>query len=167
MKPVLKLLVLAGLWIAAAGSVQAHRYNAALTTIEHNPRSGSLEVIHRFYHHDLAGHLHALFGPSGGTDTTEGEARFRAYIEARFELRDTNGDPIVLSWIGTEYSGDFLTVYQEAPNTAPPGTLVIRNELMLELFTNQTNSVSVNLNGVKQNLIFDRNQPVRTLTTSP
>jgi hypothetical protein len=36
-----------------ASAVRAHGFHAAFTVIEHNPRTGSLEVLHRIFIQDL------------------------------------------------------------------------------------------------------------------
>ena len=103
------------------GPALAHQQKAALTEILFNPRTGNIEVAHRFILHDAE---HAIrktldIGDSlvGSPDT---QSAFANYVADRFALATSDGTALPLTLLGAEIEGGYLWVYQETP--APEGS---------------------------------------------
>ncbi|ACI97723.1 DUF6702 family protein [Rhodospirillum centenum] len=141
-------LALAGLGLAgvagAPGPVLAHRAKAALTTIAWNPRSGTLEVVHRLHAHDAEIALNRV-EKVAAPDLADLKTRaiLALYVEKNFALADAAGAPLALTLVGAEVEMDHVYVYQELALPAPPAELAVRDTIMLDVFSDQLNQVNI------------------------
>lgn len=134
--------------------VRAHRAKAALATIVWNERTGLLEVTHRLHAHDAQQALIDVAGsPRLGFDSVEARARLALYVEERFALTRSGGEPLPLHLVGAELEGDYVFVFQEAEVEEPPTDLEVRCVYLHDVFPGQINTVNGEFGG-----------PVRTIT---
>lgn len=149
-------------WLAAcvmavllASEALAHRQNTAVTEVLFNPRSGMIEVAHRFSLHDAE---EAVFDEAGARRdlavSSDAQAAFASYVASRFALGGTDGTAIELGTLGTEVEGAFLWVYQEGD--VPPGTteLRVRHAALQDVWPQQINQVNVKRGDVRKTLVF-------------
>jgi hypothetical protein len=153
MRIMLSLLLSAGL----AGPAWAHEMKTALTKVLFNPRSGNIEVMHRFYVHDAEHGVKQLFDK--GADLLNSEQSqhiFSQYVSEHFALQQLNGQPIALTLLGGQLDGRFFWVYQEA--TVPPDIrgLLIKHTALQDIWPAQINSVNVEGKGAIKSLNFSR-----------
>lgn len=137
-----------------AGQALAHKYYAAETRIDHNREAGTIEVVHRFFAHDVETALTLMTGSRvviGENDLRED--LIRELVEAEFSLTvDSRELPLV--WLGAELEGDFLRVYQEAALAGLPRELGVENSLLIEAFAEQINTVTVTFGAKPQSANF-------------
>ena len=152
--------------IAAAISASAHSYFAALTRIDYNARAGTLEVIHRLHHHDVAAFLTVQAGgePATGTerDVAEIERLLKPYLTAAFAL-EADGRLLPLTWLGIDVDGEELTAYLEAPLARAPAVLAITNRILVDAFPGQRNTVVVTVPGARASALFSADVERREL----
>ncbi|MGM0633913.1 MAG: DUF6702 family protein [Pseudomonadota bacterium] len=145
---------------------QAHQQKAALTQIQYNERSGMLEIMHRFYLHDAEHAVRRLLDPEADIIHDDRSRRqFAEYVTQRFALYRGNGSALPLSLVGQELDGQFFWVYQELAVDTPPKTVTARHDALRDLWSDQTNTVNIHLDGSIQTLTFSGND--RRLTTGP
>jgi hypothetical protein len=147
-----------------AAGVQAHQLKAALTTIALNPRTETVEIIHRFYLHDAEHAVEQLGGMRGDIvrDAALQEA-FARYVFRQFRLADATGADLPLDLVGAEVDGDFLWVYEELPATRWSAAALIGHGSLQELWPEQENRVNVRGDAGVRTLILragDRMQPL-------
>jgi len=146
-----------------AAPAQAHQLKAAISTALFNPRSGDIEVMHRFYSHDAEHAVRQITGrPSDLLDDPEDRMRFAVYVHERFELSGIGAALEPLALVGAELDGDYLWVYQRTP--APATGLAgveARFDAMRDLWPSQVNTLNVERDGRVRTLVFDAND--RTL----
>lgn len=153
MRYILSLLFIAGLVCPVA----AHEMNAGLTKVLFNQRSGSIEVMHRFYVHDAEHAVKQLFDKSADLLNSEQTQHiFSQYVSRHFALQQLNGEPIVLTLLGGQLDGRFFWVYQEAPIPADISGLHIKHTALQEIWPAQINSVNVEGKGAIKSLSFNR-----------
>lgn len=147
------LVVLAWGWLAAGAF--AHQQQAALTRVLFNPRSGNVEVMHRFLVHDAEHAVRQLLDPEADLiASAEAREQFATYVRERFILLGSEGNTLPLQYVGQEIDGIFLWVYQEMPiPQALPSLSVIHNALR-DLWPEQNNLVNIERNGQVQTLNF-------------
>lgn len=134
--------------------VQAHRLDAALTTVEISAVTGKLVVSHRMYAHDLE---HALRLGSVGLlwfDTKEGGAQLGAYAADRFALFDGDGQRINLVYKGAETEGDLVWVYFDADKPLNVSAFVVGSQLLNDFSESQTNLVTIRIGEVTRSATF-------------
>ncbi len=133
----------------------AHGLEAALTTIELNERTQSVEVIHRLFTHDLEPALEAALGEKLKLDNPKRtDAQIAAYLDRTFALESGDGNAIPLIWIGFEWDGDTTLVYQEIATLDNIDILRIRNALLLDVSSMQINTVNLFLGDIEETLVF-------------
>jgi hypothetical protein len=143
----------------------AHQLRAAITTALFNPRTGDIEVMHRFYSHDAEHALELLTG--GGADLVDqyrDQLRFAVYVHEHFALSGIGAALEPLTLVGAELEGDYLWVYQRTP--VPPGLngLGVRFDALRELWPSQINTLNVERNGEVRTLTFDADDAELTVT---
>jgi len=152
MRLLLSLLLAAGL----IGPVFAHEMNAGLTKVLFNPRSGNIEIMHRFYVHDAEHAVKQLFDKSADLlNSEQTQQTFSQYVSEHFALATLSGGQINLSLLGGQLDGRFFWVYQEAPIPNGLTGLRVRHSSLLALWPSQVNTVNIEGRGEIQSLSFD------------
>lgn len=147
-------LVAALLALILALPAAAHQQKVTVTSIEHNPRSGMVEVVHRVPLHD-AEHALRLRGLSGADIIEDGESRqaFAAYVSQRFSIA-VGGSDVALTMLGSEVEGGYLLVFQEAASPGVGSEVSVHSGLLTDIWTRQTNRVNVGSGTSPETLIF-------------
>lgn len=147
---------LAGLTVILmlAGGVRAHQLHAAITTVLFNPRTGNVEVMHRFYRHDAEHALRLGGGAADLLDNPADRARFASYVHERFGLSGIGAELEPLTLVGAELDGDFLWVYQRTPEPEELQGLSVRFDALRDLWPEQVNTVNVERDGTVRTLTF-------------
>lgn len=151
------LLVLLA-WTGLTGAALAHQQQAALTRVLFNPRSGNMEVMHRFLVHDAEHAVRQLLDPKADLiASAEAREQFAAYVLERFTLLGSEGNPLALQYVGQEIDGIFLWVYQEMPIPAALPSLSVIHNVLRDLWPEQNNLVNIERDGRVQTLNFNGN----------
>ena len=133
----------------------AHQQKAAITRIIFNERTGTVEVVHRFFLHDAEHAVRQVLDRNAdiiGSATTR--QQFADYVEQNFVMHNQRGAEIPLQSIGHEIDGNFFWVYQEvAVPEGLTGLSVVFNALR-EIWSDQTNTVNVEIAGEVKTLSF-------------
>jgi hypothetical protein len=148
-------LLMAALLLAHPAAAHAHQQKIAISTVEHNPRSGMLEVVHRIILHDAEHALQAL-GQDAPDIINDLDSRraFARYVAERFTLETGGGGPIALTLLGTEIEGRSLLVYQEGKSPGPGAELRVNSQIMTDVWFKQENRVNLGGGTVVETLVF-------------
>ncbi len=122
----------------------AHQQKEAVTRILFNPRTGNIEVMHRFLLHDAEHAGRKLFG--GDADllgSAEARDRFETYVHERFSMADQDGKPMDLTPVGNEIEGRHLWVYAETPIPEKLTALTLSHDALRDVWPDQVNLVNV------------------------
>jgi hypothetical protein len=150
------LLLLVG--VGVAFSAAAHRMPLGMTTVEYNPVTDSVEIVHRLHRHDAEEAMVQVIARPG-VDLMElsVQARLALYVEDHFQIAGAMdgqvGDPLPLQLVGAEMDGDYVLVYQELPGKLP-AEIAVRNDVLRDLFPAQVNRVNVTTASGIKTLIF-------------
>ena len=139
-----RLPALATLLLLLATPLPAHQQKESITRLLFNPRTGNIEVMHRFLLHDAEHASRELFG--GDADLLGNAAdrdRFESYVHGRFSLVDQDGAAIALVDVGNEIDGRYLWVYAEAPIPVGLTALTLSHDALRDLWPEQVNLVNV------------------------
>lgn len=153
--PTRRLAILGACALAVAPPALAHRSQSVLTTINWNPATSRLEVMHRIHAHDAEVGLMQATGSSENVDISvlRNQAQLMLYVEKHFSLMAPQG-AITLQPLGAEFQSEAIVLYQEAKLAAPPAELTIDNQILRDIFDQQTNLVNVRLDKRTRTLIF-------------
>ncbi|HEX5005527.1 MAG TPA: DUF6702 family protein [Hyphomonadaceae bacterium] len=156
-------LAIAGVCVlAAAPPAFAHRSQSTLTTINWNAVTSTLEVMHRIHAHDAEVGLMLSTGSTENVDITvvRNQAQLMIYVEKHFSLSGPDG-PITLSPVGAEFQSEAIVLYREAKLKAPPPELAVNDQILRDVFDQQTNLVNVKLDKRTRTLIFSGKDGVK------
>ncbi|MDZ7668283.1 MAG: DUF6702 family protein [Gammaproteobacteria bacterium] len=138
-----------------AGAACAHQMRAAISTVLFNPRSGNIEVMHRFYSHDAEHALQLLTGgPADLTAEPRDRLKFAVYVHEQFTLAGRGADLEPLTLVGAELDGDYLWVYQRTPAQADLRGLTVRFDALRDIWSDHVNTLNVERGGQVRTLIF-------------
>lgn len=132
----------------------AHQQKVTISTLEHNSRTGMLEVVHFIPLHDAEHALRAqgVKAPDVVNDV-ESRRAFARYVAARFRV-EANNAPIDLIVLGTDIEGGRLLVYQEAPSPGAGSELLLHAQILTDVWARQENRVNMGTGTNVETLIF-------------
>lgn len=136
-------------------SAYGHQQKTAISTVLFNPRTENIEIMHRFRVHDAEHAVKEIFGKEAdiiGSEVTQNQ--FSDYVSQRFNLFDSQQQPLGLKAVGYELDGKFFWVYQETQQPTKVDNLSIRHDALRDLWPEQTNTINVEGKGQLQTLTF-------------
>jgi hypothetical protein len=140
------------------GGVGVHAFHTSLTEIQYNSKEKSLEISIRMFTDDLE---MALTKANNGQKIMIGgkndnsEAVLNKYIQQHFAIITPQKQKKTLTVLGKEIEGDATWVYVEIPNSQDLKGHILYNNLMQELFDDQTNLVNFVYLGNKKTYLFN------------
>jgi len=142
----------------SVGSEAAHAYHTSLTEIQYNAKEKSLEISIRMFTDDLET---ALTKANNGQKIMIGgkndnsDAVLNKYIQQHFAIITPQKQKKALTVLGKELEGDATWVYVEIPNCQDFKGNILYNNLMQEMFDDQTNLVNFLYSGNKKTYLFN------------
>lgn len=134
----------------------AHQQKESITRVLFNPRTGNIEVMHRFLLHDAEHASRELLGESADLIGNPADRdRFEDYVHQRFSLADQDGAPIALTPVGNEIENRFLWIYAEAPVPEGLTALTLSHDALRDLWPDQVNLVNIERDRDIQSALFD------------
>ncbi len=141
------LAVLQGITVLlalASSTLFAHQLHSASTTVAYNPRSETIEVMHRFFLHDAEHAVKQLFDAKADIHSnTATQQQFADYVVEKFKLSTLSGESLQLQLVGFHSEGRDFWVYQEVARPAVLSGFMIRQPVLQELWPSQLNLVNV------------------------
>ena len=142
----------------AGGAVAAHAYHTSLTEIQYNVREKSLEISIRMFTDDLET---ALTKANNGQKVMIGgkndnsDAVLNKYVQQHFAILLSQKQKRAMNVLGKEIEGDATWVYVEIPNAQDFKGNILYNNIMQELFDDQTNLVNFLQPSGKKTYVFN------------
>ncbi len=158
--------LLIGLLFSPLGHV-AHDFHVSRCEIVYRSESRSLEITQHMFADDvevaLLKHLERkeAFHLSTEIEKDGAEEALKPYLADRTAV-SINGKQVALTYLGREPGEDnaAMWVYIEGTDCQPPTEVVIRYDLLCEIFSDQKNIVSFQIdNGEKKMFLMDRSNP--------
>jgi hypothetical protein len=140
----------------AGGAV--HAFHTSLTEIQYNAKEKSLEISIRMFTDDLEV---ALTKANNGQKVMIGgkndnsEAILSKYIQQHFAIVTPQKQKKALTVLGKELEGDATWVYVEIPNSQDLKGHILYNNVMQEVFDDQSNLVNFFYLGNKKTYLFN------------
>lgn len=153
-----KVVLVWAVALLAAAPLAAHEINAAVTSILFNPRTESIEVMHRFSLHDAEHAVKRLFEKKADifkSPTTQ--QQFADYVQRHFAIRIQDEQQIPLKAVGHEIDGKYFWVYQEVAMPEKLTHLMVKHDVLREIWPAQINTVNIEGHGKLQTLTFSDN----------
>ncbi|MBA4850577.1 DUF6702 family protein [Emticicia sp. BO119] len=135
-----------------------HAFHTSLTEIQYNAREKSLEITIRLFTDDLENALTKLNNGQKimiGGKNDNSDAVLNKYIQQHFAIITPQKQKRPINYLGKELEGDATWVYIEIPESQVIKDHVLYNDLMQEMFDDQTNLVNFFYAGQKKTFLFN------------
>jgi hypothetical protein len=137
-----------------------HKFYMSVTDMEYNEESKSLEIIIQFFTDDLEkaleqGRERVFLGTE--KETEEVNLLIEKYLNRHFRLQRKNS-PIPYTFLGKEASIDYTWVYLEVENFDATKDFVLENNLLTELFEEQSNQVNYLKDGLSRSITLHKDE---------
>ncbi len=145
-----------------------HDFHTSLTQMQVNPKTKVVEVSIRAFTDDLE---LALTRENGGKPVrlagpAKPDALLERYVRRHFLLADNQRKPLPYTYLGYEPEADAQWVYLEMPAPGPAlfKNSVMKQDILMEVFGDQVNLVTIQIDQQKKTFVFRNNQPVQAVS---
>ena len=161
------LLVVGALCVFAV-SFKKHEYHASVTNMQYNPKEQVFEVSVRMFTDDLE---RTLTRENGGQRVIfdkkyekNNDLLLEKYVRKHFAVQTPQKQRKVYSYIGHETEADAQWIYLELPYAELFRGGMIQQSVLLDMFDDQVNLLTVNYNAQKKTLLFKKNQTAQEIS---
>ncbi|WP_448213723.1 DUF6702 family protein [Colwellia sp. MEBiC06753] len=148
--------------MGVAASAAAHKYFFAITDISYNNQAQRLEIIHQLTAHDVENAIARINDTHFNPEHPQYELFIQQYVTDHFNLSQEN-QQLPITWIGVENKLDKIYVYQEVSLNKFLIPLVVKNDLLVDTYPKQVNTVNFENNDFQVSLTFNKSQQVGTI----
>lgn len=122
----------------------AQDFHASTTKIEID--AGELRLTSKFFTVDLEKAVGASTSNKSDFDN-----KAKVYLEGKMTLK-VNGVPVILIYNGSQTNDKSTRIYLKAVNISDIKELEVRNSMLIEIFEDQQNLLTFDINGVRKSL---------------
>ncbi len=140
-------------------SFKDHKYYLALTEIEHNTKSNSVQMIMNVFMDDIEKAIEKEQGVNLKLTTkkevTNANGYLYNYLRENFLIK-INNSKVDFNFVGKEYDGNIIYFYLEIENITKINSLEIENNVLIAHFPDQQNLIKAKINGTKKSLFLTK-----------
>ena len=160
MSPLNKLCLTLGIILMVWAKLSfAHTFFFGLSELSINPHSKKIEVIHQFTAHDVENLIAEQQQINFSPEHPFYEPLIREYFEKHFVIQRDN-KTIKLYWVGLEVNLGKIYIYQESYFENFLIGLVVKNDLLVDTYHQQINTVNYQDAAMKGSLTFSQTQQI-------
>ncbi|XPF92690.1 DUF6702 family protein [Colwellia sp. RE-S-Sl-9] len=157
-KHLFKSIIILLFWGVAA-TAAAHSYFFGITDLTLNESSKKIEIIHQFTAHDFENAISELKQINFSPEHKQYEAFIQEYVEKHFTLSFANQE-LKLNFIGIEVKRGNIFIYQEVGfKNYLPG-LLVKNDLLVNTYPKQINTLNFQDSTIEGSLTFTASQTI-------
>lgn len=145
-----------------------HEYHASVTNMQYDPKGRVFEVSVRMFTDDLE---KTLTRENGGQRVVFAEKNeknndllLEKYLRKHFALQTPQKQRKAFNYVGYETEADAQWVYLELPYTELVRGATLKQSVLLDMFEDQVNLVTINYNAEKKTFLFKKNQTVQEIS---
>lgn len=147
-------------------SITWHNFHSSLADMQYNPKAKAFQVSLTLFTDDTENAL-TKFANSryvlGLGKDRKPDAILTAYLEKNFQLINKKKQVMPIRYIGKEVSLEVVKVYFEIPFKENLKNCILKNTIMFELFSDQSNIVNIEKEGKKKSFAFQPETPTFAL----
>lgn len=154
-----KIIILFLSIFLGAFSVNAHPFYISLCQIDYNQENQSVEISVKIFVDDLInamaaeGHDKLYIGEEREDKNTD--AYIFAYLQDKLHLK-VNEQSLQFNFVGKELDKDVVWSYLEIPNVKSLNDVEVSCNILVDMYSDQSNVVQVNKNGDIINLLLNK-----------
>lgn len=139
----------------------AHDFYISICYVDYNVNNKSIEIAVKVFTDDFEKAIEELYVERLhlGTDKEDikAELYIQAYLLENFKLR-VNQQKVALQYLGKEVDWENTWLYIEVPNVPSIESLEFTNQLLVDAFEEQKNTVHLNIKEAKETFIFHKDK---------
>ncbi|SNR16157.1 DUF6702 family protein [Tenacibaculum jejuense] len=136
-----------------------HKYYIALTEIEHNKESESVQMIMNVFVDDIEDAINKDYDADLQLNTKleakNTDQLFFKYLNEHFKIL-INNKAYSYNFIGKEYDGDIVYFYLEIDNIIEVKSIEVKNDVLTQHFPDQQNLIKSKINGERKSLFLTK-----------
>lgn len=134
-----------------------HKYYISLTKVEYKEESNSVQITMRIFIDDLQEAINTTYHKNLELDeankSNEIDTLIRKYISPKFKVT-INKVASTYSYLGKEFDNDVVYLYLEIKKIKMINAIEIKNDVLMELFSDQINIIKLKINGSKKTFLL-------------
>lgn len=166
LKNTCRFLVLGIVFIVNTSFLTAtHDFHTSLTEMRYNAKSKSFEISFRIFTDDLQKALSATNQNRKFVveNNDKNDAFVEAYIRKHFIAINPKNQKFSFQYIGKEKEGEATWIYLEMPVNESFNGVKIQNDILLDMFEDQTNIINLFYQNQKKSYLFNSKNKVFTI----
>jgi hypothetical protein len=132
-----------------------HPFYTSVSEINYNQSSKILEISCRVFSNDMEACLeklnHSKADLGNAAQKQAIDQMLMVYLNNHLQIQ-VNKKPAALQWVGREPESDASWIYLQAPCPERPGSIVITNTLLYDMFNSEINIIHVTVNGDRKSI---------------
>lgn len=155
----MKKIVIA-LFILPLLSFTLHKYYVALTEIEYNENTKSIQMIMNVFMDDIELAINKDFNTNlnitSKNEVSNIDEYFYNYLKDNFLVK-INNQQVNYKFIGKEYDGNIVYFYLEIEGvSSPPTKIQIENNVLIKHFPDQQNLIKATVKSTRKSLFLSK-----------
>lgn len=133
-----------------------HDFHTSLTEMRYNPKAKSFEISLRVFTDDLEKVLSATNQNKKFLveNNDKNDVFVEAYIKKHFVIINSKNQKPIINYIGKEKEGEATWIYLEMPVNESINSSKIQNNVLMDMFEDQTNIVNIFVQNQKKSYLF-------------
>lgn len=147
-----------------------HDFHVSKCIVEYNENTKSLEISLHLFIDDFEDALKTIGAEKlflcTDRENPIAEEWIENYLKRKLKI-ELNGQPVQFKYLGKEPASDYMAVwcYMEVTNVEKFSTMVVSNEILLEVFGDQKNIISILGPGKKKEMMLFQKGSVKQSVT--
>ena len=138
-----------------------HKFYVSVTEIEHNSEAQTLQIISRVFTDDMENLLKTRSAEelylTKNEEHPSADKYLQKYLSQKLEV-EVDGEQYPLKYIGKKYDNDMLIFFIEVEKVSSVNRILVRNEVLTDLFPDQKNVVHVEVRDQTKSLLLSRSE---------
>ncbi len=139
-----------------------HEFYVGLTEVVYTEESETYQVTMKLFTDDLEKGVYLSSGDSIQLGTRfqhkKADSLIYDYITDKFQLSDSGKKPFELEFVGVETEFDVTWIYMESGEMKPSDSIGVYNEVLMEVYNDQTHIVNWIQNGITRTALLRRSK---------
>jgi hypothetical protein len=133
-----------------------HDFHTSITEMRYNPKEKSFEISLRVFTDDLEKALSITNQNKKFIveNNDKNDALVETYIKKHFVITNAKNQKPTINYIGKEKEGDATWIYLEMPVNGGISGSKIQNNVLIDIFEDQTNIVNIFVQNQKKSYLF-------------
>ena len=140
-------------------SFTTHKYYIALTEIEYQEDTRSVQMIMNVFMDDIEVAINSDYNVDLRLDTKNElkntDAYFLKYLKEHFKIMINNKNTDY-KFIGKEYEGNIVYFYLEIENISMPNSIQVENDILVKYFPDQQNLIKATIKNNRKSLFLTK-----------